>query len=1487
MANINPKLNLNKTPATVESNSLIFAKNIRLDVDNSIHRDYGIFPMSIHTGKNVNNLVNYKNIINRIISDVKYDIDNSSNNDKKYLTDIYNNLRYVSGETIKIGNIIIASKGIYKIVGTITNSNEFYIFINGNYVTGVDENNKDIINICNFIICYDEKEDKFYPCNCNWNWSGGDITGNVINNLRGEKILNIGETNANTIVPFKCINLNKSNTTDDERIYTQTPNIPITNINYIGSFNYTIPNGVYQFFVRYKIRDNFYTDWFPASKELFVGNKNTTDTSFGTVKFVNTHRDSNNSFKLSIEHLFVEQEIHYKNFQIGFIISHDDAILARAWKHFNFNIETINFDYNANDAYEIEVIDLLKSAYQLYDVGNVVSFKNKLYISNYKETEFNKDFQDIANKVGIEIISETSDSGYGENGIVNSIVNGEDVISGLNINNNDVLFSGENGIIHQLLTYKKVNNNSISEIIKDAISTNKNTGYLNLEAKKFDIEIVGNSQSLDKAKASFENKHRGKEYSSFSYETDIKYIKVSNVVILQGTTTEETLNNILSEIYNKSRYLNDKCVFINNNGTEDYHITIEIIRKCSYNVKTCSSGGLQNNTNISINNPSIGDQDTVTIGRPSDQITINPGETCTSNKIYDTYTQTIRLKLQADITKYVTNDNKSLLNYTTLIPYQHYKFYIHFVKQNGEITNGYYCNGATGGVKIISYKNKVNSIIYPKFTNIELPEEYVACFFSISHVKNTVATIFNIDTSNEYGEASCIDINAGLISGNDNLTIKQGYKTESGNDTTDPTIPPLNPDYPFIPGTGIASISSINNEVIEEKIEIKTDKAKYYYSSDSSDIRYFGGDGIIKFDKTSNISGGGTDGHGSNVAYLVNDYSISEAQDTQLIKCTPFIKCKDNNEYSSYANMNLLGFICAISPISRERTIKYYTDGSSVYKKKHTDNGENFELIELKDHILDKDDVEEKLTVFRIINTSIKYVYSNYNLNYLVLSEEPVENYKTYYIATSGSTSSDSSKDTSSAFKLAGSIVLRLFKSLTMSSIYDLPGMYKNYTRKTFSIYSEHEITKFDNTIRSSKLEGDEASINIFKFEPNDYYNVPTNRGIITNLISVGDSILVHTKDSLFKFSGSNTIQSTNGEIQPTENNVFDTGISEVFGSDFGFAGLQYKSDHIITENGYIFFDRDSRIVYMYSGQSQIVKISDSIEKLFKHRNIESIRFANDYYNNRFFMSILFYETYIDINDNNTIKNRYYPVTLSFNLNNEIKSFVSLHDFYYNHSFNTKTKCYFLDQDNQDICTVSKEYLGCYSKLELLNDKIYIQKKENKNLFLLDKDDKNTLATKYNINSYNSIIDIINNQSYETIKTLNAVIWCGNKINSNFINIDENNEVTLNMVEDINSNIPCKYIRIYSDTCMTNLLPCSEKSNDSNISSLNYYKYPYYNQGVWIFNYFRNILNSKNNKTLYSGDNNSLIEGKYFVIRFVFDEDFKFETLTLNYNIKQ
>ena len=1436
MANIIPKLNLNKTPNLVENNSLIFAKNIRLDVDNTIHRDYGIFPLSFYNDINTDNVINYGNILNRIIGDINIKIQNESidtsvDNVGNYhwLVSIRNFL-----ETVKSFDNSTNKTAKYKIVGIIPDSNDFYLFFRAGYVRN---NDNDSYVYRDYIIKYDEKEDTFTPCNCNWSWSDGVINGCVIKNLIGDTILNIGETNTSKSVLFKSINLNKSSIYDDENIYTQLPKIPITNLLYNGDFDYVIPNGVYQFFVRYEIDKDFYTGWFPASNEIFVGNNNIVDTSFGSLNYVNTHRDSDNSFILQVEHIIEKHINSYKRFQIGFLLSHDDTNYARAWKHFNFTTKNINFDYEPNDSIELEPTELLNVTYGLYNVGNIALFKNKLYISNYTETEFNDvSLQEYANKVTLEQKEQINSNTYNGYEVYNSNVANKTVVAGLYIveNNNPILktFYGNTGIFAEICNTPTNIGKSIVNALDDVL-TNKNTS--NLSAKDcYGIRIIPSFDNLYNVKRKFEENYKDSNYNNIEVTHDINYRndEIDECIINNNNVSLTSLkDNILNAIYSQ-RYLTFDNKWVDASGAISNTITIRLRRTAKIKITRTVYNDIDDDLVIK---PGTGNEFGDSL---PDNVTDNLNEhigntTTTTSEILAYYYQYLNFVFVSWDDYLKISDSKFSTKYTTLIPYQCYKFYIHYVKDTGEITNGFECKNI--GEIEVKYSDHCR-IIYPKFSNIEIPESYSACFFSIVHTKNNVATLVNIkdihennDNVVDFYEGTCFDINMMLIRGFENIHIKQGTDAETYSGT-------------------------------------------YHYSSDSSIGKYFGADGIIKFTGDNFVS--------DNLAYIVNNYSISETDTIHLIKCTPYLYKSNNSndfEYSEFKNMNLLGYICGISPLNRDTCINYYSDGSSVYHKEYgtaADGSPTFNLTELGQYT----DSEYKLSDFNLQHTDTVYVYSNFNLNYVTLSEEPKISLKTYYLRTSTETSGNSKTYNQ---------ILRLFSSQLLSDIYELPSMYKNYIRKTFSIFTENETIRFDNTIRSSETYGDENKINLLKFSVDDYYNIPTNRGIITNLIAIGDFILVHTKNSMFRFAGSNNLQSTNGEIQPTETDPFNTGISEVFGSDYGFAGLQYKTDSIITEQGYIFFDRDSRVVYIYSGQEQVTKLSESIEKLFRHRNISNVYFANDFYNNRFFMSVLFYDTYyqdiIDDKTGETIKTlsyKYYPVTLSFNIHQNIKSFVSLHDFFYKKAFNTKNNCYFLTSDLKDICTINKKYKSCYTKLGLITDNIYPNKYTTISI--------NTgIDSTYDTTSYFSIIDIINNTNFENIKTLNSVNWCSNIIDTEYKDIDNNDKSTLRMAEDINNKYPCSYFRIYTDTCMTKLLDFKNISNDHNITNTNSYKYPRYNQGIWTTNYFRNILNSNNkNKLTYVSDENSLIEGKYFVIRFIFDEEFKLETLTLNYDIK-
>ncbi len=1424
MPQIVSKLNLNKTPSIVENNSLIFAKNIRVDIDGSIHRDYGISPLSIRKEKDTDNDFNYLNIIRKIKSDIDY-----YEYDKSYYVAVAN----------KLNTFIIENIG--SIVGVIADSNDFYIFLYGDST----------LYEISLIVKYTEETDRFSFCNCNWNYSGGTITGCIITNLTGDKILNIGETNTNNIVPFKSINLTISDINDNEAIYTQTPNVPLTNLNFLNTFAAVIPNGVYQFFVRYRISENFYTNWFPASKELFAGNKNTVVTSFGKLEYLNTHRDSDNSFTFNVEHLIEENKSNYKDYQIGFILSHDDAIYARAWKHFSFEANTINFDYKSQDSEELEIIDFIKPTYGLYNVGNITSFKNKLYISNYTETNFNEDLQSIANDIQIHINAEEGNETYNGKPIHKVTVKNKQVISGLKIGETVKYFYGENSIFRDIICRPEGNINEInyiSEAILDVCNNVKGNIEVYSEEKE-GIKILCKIDSLEFAEKTVKEKYKNSKdgLTTYKHEFDehtIKSITFDDIIVSK--------DNLVSKLHNTPRYLTESCNWMKSDGSVGNVVIIKIKREC----RVTETKKYNNNNGTKPYNPDDNpgyvdstsstknkeQQEEISISRPT---TNNEGYSEKSREFTVQYYQNIKITFLADSSKLNFSDASTLINKTTLIPYQRYKFYVHFVKSSGEITNGYEC--FNGQELIPDYQAKCK-VLYPTFKNINIPDGYEACFFSIFHTGVITSTIFDITNSPEdkIKEGRSFDINMMLVPNSKNITIKQGtFETNTGT---------------------------------------------YHYSSDASYSRYFGADGVITFNQ-GNIDKFNIDNN--SLAYSITDYVASDSENIELIKCTPFItkdKLKDisSNIKSCYLennNMNLLGYICDVSPLNKERCFNYYSDGSSIYYKStsgYTSNdfvdGSDIKLDELYKYADAEIEDYKKLANFGLISSVNNTIYSNYNLNFIALSEEPKMTIKTYYNTDANNV------ETSEKAKSTGvSTFLRLLSSQLLSDIYELPSMYKTYTRKTYSIYKDDEINKFDNTVRSSILYGDENKVNILTFDANDYYNIPTNRGIIVNLVSVGDAIIVHTKDSMFKFIGSNNITSSNGEILTTESKPFDTGVSEVFGSDFGFAGIQYKQDHIITENGYIFFDRDSKIVYAYAGNGQISKLSDSIEKLFNHRPIYNITFANDYYNNRFFLSIMFYE---DVKNGNEVKRVYYPVTLSFNFSEQIKSFVSLHDFYYHYAFNTKTNCYFLTTDNKDICAIDKNNLGVYTKVELLNDKLYPKRRETFRKQINTFDDKNEIILKtHNINSFNSIVDVIYNVEYERIKTLNSISWCGKQIKKEFVNVNPDSIESLCMAEPINTieDIPCSKIRIYTDTCATNLLDCEDKSNNS----INNYKYPRYNQGLWTFNYFRNILNAgRENKVVYSGDNNSLIEGKYFVVRFVFDKDFKLETLYFNYNNK-
>ena len=267
----------------------------------------------------------------------------------------------------------------------------------------------DIYKTINTILEYDEIDKTVNELTTGWKYNDGEISGYVSTNITGEKILTIAEYKEDGNIPLKHINLSYCSKNDDESLYCQAPICPTANLILKDTYVKTIPNGVYIFFIRYKIRKDVYTNWFLCSRPIYGGCSEKTTTFQGGLKYINLHKDSAKSFIFDLTFAQEENKKAYKEFQLGFIITHDEATDARTWKHFDINTKTIYFDYE--NVEEANIDDLLKVTYELYNVRNVTAFKNKLYISNYKETNFNYDIN-LDNVIDLKVVDnyDSSDS---------------------------------------------------------------------------------------------------------------------------------------------------------------------------------------------------------------------------------------------------------------------------------------------------------------------------------------------------------------------------------------------------------------------------------------------------------------------------------------------------------------------------------------------------------------------------------------------------------------------------------------------------------------------------------------------------------------------------------------------------------------------------------------------------------------------------------------------------------------------------------------------------------------------------------------------------------------------------------------------------------------------------------------------------------------------------------------------------------------------
>ena len=1471
---IKPNLFLNMSPQTTEEGGLAFARNMKLDDDGNLVSDYGYRNFSLLSGLNV---------VGHIVG-----LDN-----KIYL--FCHTQSEQGGQTVWSDKIV-----------ELNDSGDTYAY---------------------------------RVLDTNWTYSGGEIDGYVNTNQSGEKILTIAEYSEDVKVPLKHINLSFLKP-GDESLYCQAPTCPTVNLILKDTYVKTIPNGVYVFFIRYKIRKDVYTNWFLCSRPIFGGTSEKITTLQGGLSYINLHRDSAKSFVFQLEFAIDSNKAKYKEFQLGFIITHDEATDARMWKHFNMSDFTsdppssyqnlIYFDYE--DVSDANIDDLLETTYELYNVRNVTAFKNKLYISNYIETNFNEDvIRTLASKIHLSVVhSGGTDINYRnlkidniplsfnyakgyydkteDNRSIASILNSTyfnyDISKLAKTSSKekfdvllfDIIWKGsrdEEGYDPDIAIVYNIYNNLYNKVIfgndypdeykfntdvstifagpliKDGMGINRVVETPgNLFGYRHDLaEHPWYALGFTFAFGSFDSSDVGSVYAragAFAFNSASEYTQSVEGISCWITRDSGFIDSARSFIDNElKRQVEEKSFWgkayleITSGGnvyTIDYNSIMDLdnyagsqdfvqisndlfsTETISESLKSQISGWIYNVLSNSYYLEGVDESGTPILNINGNYI--RPSAIAVKFKKFDfkveiedlTVTDAIynkRYRVSMTTTDYtsvcsfgfknsvITISNSDTPQESTLMPLSTYQPYIHFVDNHNIVTNGVKLGSAISGSSI-GIATSTADVISLNYTIDALTNEdkakYKSFFISLVNIGDLVVEGFGYTHVGTTHIVNCIEIDTLLYNVNDNITVK-------------------------IYNTNGALTKTITN-------------AKYYSSGSSYPILAFGNCGYVTFEDSTVWS------HFR--IYIVISRNRSVENINSLEKSSGYMPFETTAQSTPVKDGYYGAWLSLVKKPSFDLASTCYVSGNDVYSM---DRSTSLALRDFNGYV-------------QVQNSVTYFIRSNYNLNYLSLTEDVTDK-----IFPIGGASSGVKQ------------VAKVINSAILSFIYELKPMYKDFANKYFRRFDSDYRTDFDNTVRVSHVLSDETFNNsIFKFSASDYYNVPTDRGVIVNLFSIGNNIFVHTKSSFYKFDGNQTIASNNNDIQLQESEPFETGVTQIFDSEYGYGGIDTKQSGCVTFDSYFFYDKSSNHIFAYSGNSQIQIIDGNIYKLLAYYKIQDCKTLHDELNCR-----VFFEFTSGRNEHSTAD--YKTFTLSYNY--KTKTFVSLHDLSlvnafagHHRAYSYKDKLIRLFDTERTYTheeTIDEEQVSVTTQIDVTPlvegmsvNKIFgeattaciiefgsqIYKKQTTPFGIAV-----VLFPQTNIKEVVDSVKYISDIQQKDPETQSSIKY----------------DVLIN--PQVTRNNPVVNFFIVTDSCVSSLVN-TNVNDEARPNSLLDYKGFKYDMGFWTSNFFRNDINKTNiyeypqkypNRAL-DADNNSLVYGRYFIFIFDFKADtpIKFEELFMN-----
>lgn len=1437
--NIVPKLNLNKHPKDCENLSLTLAKNMMISGDMScLTNEPGI------------------EIVNAIEIGLSEHLD-----------------------------------GEWKIVGYIPCNDEVVLFINGR-IRGYDNDNH--------IFRYAEKDNILYYCNSNWIWSGGRIKGTFAYNVENDLIVSIAEYGVeNKDIPLKIINLGHYPTDGSEAIeggddlldgqLAISPEIKVSKFiehSYVAGSSY---KGWYYVYIRYKINKNDYTQWFNIGYPIFVDTlirqeifrycyaqkhnlgtpdpfqylmpkENTINNAPDgycagfTDSFSNTSDIANESFSFNIIHDADTKQI-YPYFQIGIVCASKSH--TKSWRTSDISIDSVKFKFDIKQLVETDLQGFIEENYNYFNVRNIINYKNRLYISNYKEHSLNKTSinDNISNYVSLSLHSEEfSYAGIDKNPRLTAI----SIYNKSMDNNNSTQYFVEStvGVATSipLTIYLNVAKGTRISLLKE-----DGTFIGNYNAEDVSIEAITNLSSYCRIAYDTPTHYiTNKAYYKIIDNQNSSYnvIPLGDMIMATAVGVTDPNNNFVKrrelptlipgEVYNFFIHFVDKYGHVTNGYriNNDNFVKIYGDNTTHYSVLKFYIERIDNSAPFYAAVP-----EDITMKQLYDYI-MEGGTYPVYNAYFNGTLSGLTTFTQEELKNALIKHYGKLL---TEDKYNHLKAFQCFNNAIDSFFGTYINNNGERLFRVpdTKYKPSLSLMRYTLNANCKnLPDGYIGWFISYEKFE-PLAKVTGFLTRSDFrtnggvkipGQAD--PIARGTANQEDGATMFFYSSKYDISDSLQLDYNILKTEFMQTTHTGDAG-DAFTAELPAYDRQFRNINTKYCYDYNKA-LSRFNSNNLVNDvyampDYTLVVADSAKDdraglGTGLQIDAIDNLFNINNSYLNSDKTITVYIATLYNHTTNLYMSKNkeliriteifyntglvdniykgLNGYITYDGVTIYENPGLYFNTSDYIARRRRGAASRYYPET-LNGHIYNKDGniPIANYVQFPCYDT---YFYESKKFN------NPPQPYEFPIVK-----GSDGNVDSKSYW--VGAIV----EPKNSIDLFANPqGSADDFNIKKYSNYREDilSVEQYDKTVRRSNVIQDESRVNAWRtFPVEGYKNITENKGIITNLIGIGTYILVHTQHSLFMFNGDSTLKTEDKDIQLSQPDAFETNYVEVFTSDHGYGGLQDDLSFVADQFGYIFYNNDFRQLFQFDN-GKLNVIDQDITLWLKKINAKNVRFANDKFNKRILIKF-------DYTDGTNAD------VLSYHYDNG--GFVSLHDYYFTEAFNTKTKLYML---SRDFNTPNN------------NDKVYtFNEQDEYGIIPIQMRNTKTPSKKYNTNNntFGSYINIIINSEYEVIKLIEFIKYKLRKVAG-----IAKEDFTYSPVEEQQTPYAGDIIRIFNDMCDSGDIDVSV-----NIYNPGDYRKPWFELGNWNFNYFRNNINKPNPtaKDIYTR-----LYGNFFVIEFRF-----------------